>query len=71
VSGQFTPQWWAIKLRARCEMTVWVEAETSQEAREKYENYEYEEASPWEPIGPEKALQPKPAPHFEPTRDNP
>jgi hypothetical protein len=52
-------------------MTVWVEAETSQEAREKYENYEYEEASPWEPIGPEKALQPKPAPHFEPTRDNP
>jgi hypothetical protein len=71
MSGSFTPQWWSMKIRARCEMTVWIKAETSQQANAMYENGDYDEASPWEPVGPATVGRALPALDFEPTRDNP
>jgi hypothetical protein len=64
-------RWYSMTVRARCEMTVWVEASSAKEARQLYDLTEYDEMSPWEPIGPGRVGRPRLAPNFEPQNDNP
>lgn len=63
-------RWYAVTLRAECEMGVMVQATSPAEARRLARKGEYEDMTHWEPLTwPVRARRPDPRPDYEPPED--